>query len=121
MGLLSSLIRREAIPYAPGGATAPAPFGVRSTRPAGGSLVRYLPAQVTLTFAGRLRRVISVRVLDARGINHTVTARRDPRNAARVVVRMRHPRAGTYTVRWTVQAGDGHSAAGTFTFRASRR
>ena len=63
-------------------------------------------------------RVTGVRVLDARGVNHTASARLDPRNAARVVVRTTAPVAGAYRVMWTVRSEDGHSESGTFGFRA---
>lgn len=94
--------------------------GLRATTPKAGSVVRVLPAKVTITFRDRLQRVTRVQVLDAKGRNHTVWARLDPRNAARVVVRTGRPVAGRYRVLWKVQSEDGHSEAGSFTFRARR-
>lgn len=95
--------------------------GLRSASPKAGSVVKALPAKVTITFRDRLLRVTSVKVLDRKGVNHVVWARLDPRNAARVVVRTRKPVAGAYRVLWKVQAEDGHSEAGTFRFRARGR
>ena len=42
--------------------------GVRATSPKAGSVVRVLPAKVTITFRDRLLRVTRVRVLDARNV-----------------------------------------------------
>lgn len=95
--------------------------GIESTTPKAGSVVRALPANVTITFADRLLRVTRVQVLDAKGVDHAVSARLDPRNAAKVVVRTRRPVAGNYRVLWKVQSEDGHSEAGTFRFRARGR
>ena len=94
--------------------------GVRATSPKAGSVVRVLPAKVTITFRDRLLRVTRVRVLDARGRNHTVWARLDRRNAKKVVIRTRRPVAGRYRVLWKVRAEDGHSESGSFRFRARR-
>ncbi len=91
--------------------------GVRSTTPKAGSVVRALPATVAMIFGDRLLRVISVQVRDSTGRDHAVGARLNPRDAAMVLVRTRRPVAGRYTVTWKVQSEDGHSAAGTFTFR----
>lgn len=95
--------------------------GLRSTSPKAGSVVAALPASVTITFQGRLLRVTSVKVIDRKGVDHAASARLDPRNAARVVVRTRNPVPGSYAVTWKVQAEDGHSEAGTFGFRARGR
>jgi len=95
--------------------------GVQSTSPKSGAVVASLPANVTITFAGRLLRVTRVQVLDAKGVDHAASARLDPRNAARVVVRTRSPLPGNYKVLWKVQSEDGHSEAGAFTFRARGR
>ena len=103
---------------------APAAFahsGLRSTSPKAGSVVAALPASVTITFNDRLLRVTRVRVLDRKGLDHAASARLDPRNAARVVVRTRNPVPGPYRVLWKVQAEDGHSEAGRFGFRARGR
>ncbi len=98
--------------------TATAHSGIASSSPKAGSVVAAFPASVTMSFTDRLRRVVSVQVLDARGVDHAAAARLDPRNAARVLVRTRTPRAGSYRVRWTVQSEDGHTQAGMFRFRA---
>lgn len=91
--------------------------GLRSSTPAQGTTVRALPATVSFTFGDRLLRVISVQVVDARGVDHATSSRLDPRNAARVVVGTRASTPSRYTVRWKVQSEDGHSEAGTFSFR----
>lgn len=114
LALLASATALVAAPVAMGHS------GVRATSPKDGSVVRVLPAKVTITFRDRLLRVTRVQVLDARKRNHTVWARLDRRNAAKVVVRTRRPVAGRYRVLWKVQAEDGHSEAGSFTFRARR-
>ena len=95
--------------------------GLRSTSPPAGGVVAALPATVTITFRGRLARVVRVQVVDARGRNHARSARLDVRNAAKVVVRTVKPVAGRYTVRWRVVAEDGHAQAGRFAFRARGR
>ncbi len=95
--------------------------GVQATSPKPGAVVQALPATITLTFGSRLMRVSSVRVTDAKGVNHATSARLDPRNAARVVVRTRSPVPGAYRVAWTVQSEDGHSESGAFAFRARGR
>ena len=95
--------------------------GVRATSPKAGAVVASLPANVTITFADRLLRVTRVQVLDAKGVDHVASARLDPRNATRVVVRTKSPVAGSYKVLWKVQSEDGHSEAGTFAFRARGR
>lgn len=95
--------------------------GAPTTSPKSGAVVASLPANVTITFADRLLRVTRVQVLDAKGIDHAASARLDPRDAARVVVRTQSPVAGNYKVVWKVQSEDGHSQAGTFRFRARGR
>lgn len=92
--------------------------GVRSTSPKAGAVVTALPATVAITFRQRLLRVTSVKVLDRKGVDHAASARLDPRDARRVVVRTSRPVAGQYKVLWKVQSEDGHSEAGTFGFRA---
>lgn len=91
--------------------------GAPVTSPRSGAVVASLPATVTLTFGDRLARVTGVQVLDAKGVNHAASARLDPRNAARVIVRTAKPSASAYTVRWQVQAEDGHAQTGSFRFR----
>lgn len=95
--------------------------GLRGTTPPSGGTVAALPANVTITFEGRLARVVRVQVVDAKGTDHAVSARLDPRNAAKVVVRTAKPVPGAYTVRWKVVSEDGHAEAGAFRFRARGR
>jgi methionine-rich copper-binding protein CopC len=99
---------------------APAHSGAPASSPAAGAVVASLPATVTITFDGRLARVIGVKVIDAKGSNHAASARLDPRNAMRVLVRTARPVPGAYTVRWQVRSEDGHAQSGTFSFRARR-
>ena len=94
--------------------------GAPVTSPKSGAVLGSLPATVTLTFGDRLARVTGVQVLDAKGVNHAASARLDPRNAARVIVRTTRPSAGAYTVRWQVRSEDGHAESGTFSFRVRR-
>lgn len=95
--------------------------GVVSTTPASGSVVRVLPATITVTFADRLLGVTGATVRDSRGVDHAVSARRHPRNAARIVITTRRPVPGVYTVLWRVRSEDGHAEAGSFRFRARGR
>ncbi len=87
------------------------------TRPAANAVVAALPRTVSITFGGRLMRVVGVQVVDRKGVNHATSARLDPRNAARVLVRTTRPAAGRYSVRWKVMAEDGHGQSGTVSFR----
>lgn len=93
---------------------------LHATSPTNGATVKGLPALVRLTFDEPIGVVTSVRVLDAKNVNHAVAARRDPRNAARVVVRTRNPTAGAYRVLWKVVATDGHAESGVFRFRVTK-
>jgi len=101
-------------------APAAAHSGAPMSSPVAGAVVASLPTTVTITFDGRLARVIGVRVIDAKGSDHVTSARLDPRNATRVLVRTARPVAGRYTVRWQVRSEDGHAQSGTFSFRARR-
>lgn len=91
------------------------------TSPSRGAVVAHLPATLRLTFGQPIRSVRSVVVLDLvlRG-NHTVSARRNPKNATQVLVRTRTDRVSRYRVTWTVVALDGHTERGSFTFRVRR-
>ena len=101
------------------GATAHSSAPVSS--PAPNAVVLRLPQRVSITFGGRLTRVVSGQVVDRKGWNHATSVRLDPTNAARVLMRIGRfvgsRRAGTYSVRWKVMAEDGHVQTGTFAFR----
>ena len=88
-----------------------------ASSPAPNAVVAALPRTVSITFGGRLMRVVGVQVVDRKGVNHATSARLDPTNAARVLVRTTTPVAGRYSVRWKVMAEDGHVQTGTFAFR----
>lgn len=100
--------------------TAAAHSGAPVTTPASGSTVAALPATVTITFGGRLMRVVEASVVDAKGVDHASSSRLDPRNAARVIIRTSRPARGPCTVRWKVLSEDGHSQSGSFAFRVRR-
>ena len=93
--------------------------GLKGSTPAAGATVKALPATLTITFEETLGRVTSVRLLNARNKDFIATAGLDPRNAARVMAKTtaRSVAPGTYRVQWKVVASDGHSQAGTYTFR----
>ena len=101
----------------------PQAFGhaaVRSSSPASGTTVATLPAFLRITFSEPIGSVTSVRLLDARGRDHVVTAGLNPRNAAQVMAKTTAPAAGTYTAKWSVVADDGHKETGTFTFKVKK-
>ena len=94
--------------------------GVKSTSPAKGATVKALPAFVTITFSEPIGSVTSVRVLDAKGKDHVVTAGLNPRNAAQVMAKTKASAPGTYTAKWAITADDGHKETGTFTFKVKK-
>lgn len=87
------------------------------TSPRAGAAVARLPATLSLTFDDPLHSVVRVLVLDAKGRDHTVSERLNPRNAAQVLVRTRQSRPGAYRVYWTVRGLDGHQLSGQYRFR----
>lgn len=107
---------------AAGAVVAPQAFahsGLKSSTPAAGAKVKALPAFLKITFEEAVGRVTSVRLLNAANKDFVATAGLDPRNAARVLAKTTATAvpAGTYRVQWKVVASDGHSQAGTYTFR----
>jgi hypothetical protein len=94
--------------------------GLTSTSPARGATVKALPSFVKITFSEPIGSVTSVRLKDAKGRDHVVTAGLDPRNAARVVARTTRPVAGTYVCTWSIVSDDGHRETGTFRFRVRK-
>jgi len=116
-GLASAVALAAAVSLVP---QAFAHAGVTFTSPANGATVRVLPTFVKVTFDEVLGSVTSVRVIDAKGKDHVVTAGLDPRNAARVIAKTTKPALGRYVVRWSVVADDGHKETGTFRFTVKR-
>jgi len=89
-----------------------------SSNPAPNSTARRGPSVVRVLFSGPIRGG-GLTVVAANG--KTVSAPgggRDPRNINRLAVGLRGRLAsGAYTVRWNVQAADGHKETGSFRFR----
>ena len=111
------------IALAAAGAVVPQAFAhaaLKSSSPANGATVKALPAFVKITFSEPIGSVTSVRLLDAKGKDHVVTAGLNPRNAAQVMAKTRVPAAGTYTAKWSIVADDGHKETGTFTFKVKK-
>ena len=107
-----------AVSIAPSAALAHA--ALKSTSPANGSTVKALPSFIKITFAEPIGRVTFVKAVDAKGVDHVVTAGLDPASAARVVARTAKPVAGRYRVTWKIVADDGHAESGTFTFTVKK-
>ena len=82
--------------------------------------VAALPAFVKITFSEPVGSVTSVRLLDARGKDHVVTAGLNPRNAAQVMAKTKASAPGTYTAKWAIVSDDGHKITGTFTFKVKK-
>lgn len=90
--------------------------GLKSVSPANGATVKAMPGFVKITFSEPIGSVSSVRLMDANGKDHVVTAGLDPRNAARVLAKTTSPAAGSYTGSWSIVTDDGHREAGKFRF-----
>lgn len=104
-----------------GGTQALAHSGTQATTPGNGAVVRALPAFVKITFSQPIGRVTFVKVTDAKGADHVVTAGIDPARASRVLAKTKDRLTpGTYRATWKVVAADGHSQSGTFAFRVRR-
>lgn len=101
----------------------PQAFGhaaLTSSSPANGTTVKVLPAFVKITFSEPIGSVTSVRLLDAKGKDHVVTAGLNPRNAAQVMAKTKASAVGTYTAKWAIVSDDGHKITGTFTFKVKK-
>jgi methionine-rich copper-binding protein CopC len=100
-----------------GAASAGAHTQVTSTTPASGGTARTTLARVTVTFTGELRNG-TLRVVGPGG--KVVSASGggvDPRKPTRLLVGLKRSlKPGSYTVRWTVVAEDGHKQKGSFGF-----
>ncbi len=94
---------------------------VTSSSPADGAVVDRVPARVVLTF-GQTIGGAGAMTLTRNGAGNLVkSARRDPRNARRVLVTLKQPgarkQAGRYRLSWRVSAPDGHAMRGVIAFR----
>lgn len=104
-------------------AVVPQAFGhaaLKTSSPASGATVAALPAFVKITFSEPIGSVSSVRLLDAKGKGHVVTAGLNPRNAAQVMAKTKASAPGTYTAKWAIVSDDGHKITGTFTFKVKK-
>ncbi len=104
-----------------GAGVASAHTAVASTNPAHGSTVKKLPRTATITFSGPMVRVGNVRVTrNGRG-NVARSARLAPKDARRVVVRLKtlRPKAqrAVYRIVWNATGPDGHAQRGVIAFR----
>jgi len=107
-----------------GAATALGHDEIESTSPKSGAVLARTPALVVLAFEepiGRLGAVTATR--NGQG-NLVKSARTAPRDASRVVVRLKRPgpkkQAGTYRVNWRITSDDGHAVRGVVTFRVKK-
>jgi methionine-rich copper-binding protein CopC len=103
----------------PGGALAHSEL--RSSSPKDGARLTQAPAAVTLRFSEPLRKVLRVRVTDARGRNKVVRVQLRGSEQRTVRARLRALVRGRYRVQWVVVAADGFTQAGSFGFRVVRR
>lgn len=109
--------------FCAGGAPAAlAHSGTSGSTPRANARVATLPATVTIAFSGQVGLVKSITVVNTTTKRNYVTGfGTDPRNASRAVARLRSVGpAGTYVVRWQVNAADGHLQTGTFRFSTRR-
>jgi copper transport protein len=101
-------------------AAASAHVQVKSSSPGAGKTASTSIRAVSVTFTGRLL----TGTLTVTGPGGTVSVGRggrDPRKLSRVKVRLESGlRAGGYTARWGIVAGDGHSQRGSFRFTLRR-
>jgi methionine-rich copper-binding protein CopC len=107
-----------------GAATALAHDELKSSSPKSGATLVRTPAAVTLTFEeaiGKLGKVTATR--NGQG-DLVKSARTKPRDASKVVVRLKRPgpkkQAGTYRVSWRIISDDGHPVSGVVTFKVKR-
>ncbi len=107
------------VALAAAGAVVPQAFAhaaLKSVSPANGATVKAMPGFVKITFSEPIGSVSSVRLMDAKGKDHVVTAGLDPRNAARVLAKTTKPAPGTYMGTWSIVSDDGHKETGKFRF-----
>lgn len=120
--------RTFAAAFAVTGAAALAGAGVASAHtevvgssPKHGTAVKVLPRTAIITFSGPMGRAGKVRVTRNGKGNFARSARLAPRNAKRIVVRLKRvkPSAqrGVYRIVWRATAADGHNQRGVIAFR----
>ncbi len=83
--------------------------------PADGETLTTGPAEAVLTFSERLGARSTVDVVDSRGLT-VATSGPDPSEATVMRVALPPLTPGSYEVRWTTVADDGHIERGTFEF-----
>ncbi len=103
-------------------ATALAHQKVSSSSPARGSTVKPTITKVTVTFDGDHIQSGTLKVTGPGGKVVSIgSGGRDPRNDNRLSVRLRSGLAnGSYTVRWTIVAADGHHQSGSYGFKVKK-
>lgn len=103
-------------------ATALAHQKVSSSSPARGSTVKPTITKVTVTFDGDHIKSGTLKVTGPGGKVVSVgSGGRDPRNDNRLSVKLTSGlKDGSYTVRWTIVAADGHHQSGSFTFKVKK-
>lgn len=105
-----------------GTSTASAHTVLIASNPAKGSVIKVLPATITLKFADPLltlgKRAIN-RVVVTNPNSQVVTTGKDLVKGAVLTdpVNVTHPVAGIYKVSYRVSAQDGHIVTGSFTFK----
>jgi copper transport protein len=102
-----------------GAATAFAHAELHDASPTKGAVVKHLPAKMTLNFAEPPLRIVSLKVMNG-AVNHTVSAKFNPRNAKQIVVTTRGDAKGLYKVAFRLVADDGDQQVGAYTFRVQR-
>jgi copper resistance protein C len=115
---LSTALTAAAVTSAVAAATAFAHTEVRSTYPGKGKTVSKRVSTVSVTFNQQIRSG-TVKVTGPGGRTYSSSkGGRDPRNVKRLRVGLKSSkRAGTYKASWTIQAVDGHTQRGSFTFK----
>lgn len=107
-----------------GAAAALGHSGVESSTPRAGAVLARSPATVTIRFSGPVARIGTVRATRNGDGDLVKSARISPRDATRVVVRLKRPgprkQAGSYRVAWRVTGADGHAVSGVIPFRVRR-
>jgi len=99
-------------------ATAFAHVEFKSSTPGKGKTASTHISTVTVTFSGPIRKG-TLKVTGPGGKTYSNgSGGRDPRNISRVRTSMKSGlKAGTYTAKWSITAGDGHAESGSFTFK----
>jgi methionine-rich copper-binding protein CopC len=107
-----------------GAATALGHSELESSTPRNGAVLARTPARVTLTFHGVVVRLGRITATRNRADDLVRSAVISPRNASRVVIRLKRPgprkQPGAYRVSWRVTGADGHVVSGAIGFRVRR-